>query len=506
MSDTRLDKDQWGDWKWRLSNIYSIIDARGKKVRFCPNAEQLDFIENIWYLNLILKARRLGFTTLVGLIGLDLAVFNSNQRCGIIAQTESDAKMLFRDKIKYPYDNLPEQIKSRVYPVTDSTSELLLSNNSGVAVGISLRGQSLNFVHISEFGYICSKFPERANEIVTGTLNTLVPGQFATIESTAKGRGGYFYKYVSDALKAQQKKEVLTKLDFELHFYPWYSKKEHYLDPEGVEIPKEMREYFDRLDKDHGINLSDGQKAWYVKKKKQMELDPENQEDIRAEFPSYPEEAFDVAIRGAIYADQMKAMRASGRIRKVPLVPTYPVNTFWDLGRNTTSIWFHQYIANEHRFIRYYENKGKDLAHFFGYMQNLANTEKYIFGRHFLPHDAENKNLEHSQSRVDRLIELGVSPQNIVVVDRIENVEFGIEQTKKFFGLAWIDAENCAEGITMLDNYQYEYNERLATFTKNPLGNYASHGADAFRQWAQGWHPRVKKPDGKKKKRNWRTA
>ena len=50
---------------WRLNNLYFITDKQGKKVRFRMTQEQIDYFQGMHTRNIILKARQLGFTTLV---------------------------------------------------------------------------------------------------------------------------------------------------------------------------------------------------------------------------------------------------------------------------------------------------------------------------------------------------------------------------------------------------------------------------------------------------------
>ncbi len=47
-------------------------------------------------------------------------LFNPNTRAGVIAHKLDDAKVIFRDKIKYPYDQLDEGLKAAVPAVQDS--------------------------------------------------------------------------------------------------------------------------------------------------------------------------------------------------------------------------------------------------------------------------------------------------------------------------------------------------------------------------------------------------
>src|SRR5690606_27709129 len=170
---------------WRLNNLYWIIDKSGNKSLFQLNWAQQQLYDDMWYMNLILKARQLGISTFVSLLFLDRCLFNSNQHAGIIAHTREDAEAMFR-RVKFAYDSLPAELKAVRQVNTDNARELQLSNGSSLRVGTSMRSSTLQYLHISEFGKICAKFPDKAREIVTGSLNALAPGQYVFIESTAE--------------------------------------------------------------------------------------------------------------------------------------------------------------------------------------------------------------------------------------------------------------------------------------------------------------------------------
>lgn len=189
-------------------------------------------------------------------------------------------------------------------------------------------------------------------------------------------------------------------------------------------------------------------------------------------------------VQGAYYADQMRAARADGRIRRVPYEAAAPVNTFWDLGWNdTTAIWFHQYVAGEHRFLAYYENSGESLDHYAQYLL----SQGYTFGCHYLPHDANNKSLQTGQSAREILEEL-LPGHRFEVVPRVENVLTGIQQTRmRIQGAVYFDEVRCADGIAALENYRKKYNPTLDVYASTPLHDRYSNGADAFRQWGQGY-------------------
>ena len=193
---------------------------------------------------------------------------------------------------------------------------------------------------------------------------------------------------------------------------------------------------------------------------------------------------------GAIYAKQLKKARDDGRIDWLP-VESAPVHTFWDLGRNdTTAIWFMQHIGHAYRFIDYYEHRLVDLDHY----ANILRDKDYVYGTHYLPHDAEHKVLgSNNRSRREILEGLGVMPS--VTVPRIDSVENGIAMVRDVFSKCFFHAENCETGLNALANYQYVWDERYDTFRQSPLHNWASNGSDAFRMFAQGYEEEIESID-----------
>ena len=119
------------DAEWRVFSgcLYKIMtkgdDPEGDEPQetfvlpFRPNRAQRRFVMRLWNRNLILKARQLGFTTLIAILWLDHALFNADQRCGIIAHDREAAEAIFRDKVKFAYNNLPDEIRESKKIVND---------------------------------------------------------------------------------------------------------------------------------------------------------------------------------------------------------------------------------------------------------------------------------------------------------------------------------------------------------------------------------------------------
>lgn len=478
------------DPEWRLFSgcLYKIMikgdgdDAEDAQVMpFKPNRAQRRFISRLWHRNLILKARQLGFTTLVCILWLDHALFNANQRCGIIAQDRDAAEAIFRDKVKFAYENLPPEIRERFPLGRDSASELLFAhNNSSIRVATSVRSGTIHRLHVSEYGKICAKYPDKANEVVTGSIPAVPLNGILIIESTTEGREGDFFKKVEDAKKKQISCQKLTERDFRLHFYAWWQEPKYRMDSTTVIVTAKEHDYFDRIEQLMECRIDPDQRAWYVATKREDFSGAE--EKMWQEYPSTPEEAFQVSTEGHYFASDMLAVRKRGGITRVPTLDL-PVNTFWDIGNSDgTAIWFHQCLRGEDRFIWYYEGHGEDLRH---YVKQLVD-KGYLFGRHYLPHDADHKRLgDYNRSIKDQLQEL-LPGQQFEIVPRVTDLMTGIYATRKHLKGCFIDDEGCKEGVKRLEGYKRKFSRADNRFTDQPdKANGCSEGADAFRQWAQ---------------------
>jgi len=466
-------RDKW----YRLNNLYHITDEAGHDVIFRMRPTQERFFEEMWYRNNILKSRQHGFTTLIDLYILDEAVFNSNIEGGIIAHRQEDAQKIFRRKIKYPYDRLPDWIKDNRKAVTDSKSELALSNGSSIYVSVSMRSGTVQYLHISEFGYICQKFPERAQEIVTGAIEALHIGQILWIEGTAAGRQGKHYEFCKADQDIQRSGQPLTKLNRKFFFFPWYDDQKNRIE-DSVPISSRLQDYFKKLKDKHGIDLTFEQKWWYVLK--EMDLG----EDIKKEHPSTAEEAFEASVEGAYFASQFAKIREEKRICKVPYVEGVLVDTWWDLGLNDMmGIWFTQTVGREIHILDYLEDSGEGFPYYKSLLEEKQKERKWLYGRHVAPHDISVQELGTGKSRWQAAADLGMRFEHI---PRVSDKMNSIEAARKLLSICWFDEEKCDLGIQRLENYRKQWDEHLGVWKKAPLHDENSNGADAFQTLAMG--------------------
>jgi hypothetical protein len=469
---------------FRLCSLYYIKDKNGKKVRFTPNLEQEDFYLNQHGRDIILKARQLGFTTFKMVSDLDDCLFIKDHSAGCICHNDKSAKDIYRNKVKYAYKNIPESAIELLAdvgyelpsPVNDKDNSYVFSNGSSIQVSTGFRGGTLQSLHISEFGSICKKYPDKAQEIVTGAFEAVAVGGTITVESTAEGRQGYFYDYCVEAQRLKKMLAKLSVLDFKFHFYSWYLRDEYEIDGR---ISPHLEKYFNELDGKYGIQLSDRKKAWYSAKEKVQG------EKMKQEYPTTPEEAFEQSIEGAYYANQFAKIYKDGRICE-SLENKVKVNTVWDIGvGDSTAIWFYQKVGTEVHVIDFYENSGEGLQHY----MKVLHDKNYDYGLHYGPHDIENREFGSNAKSRKQLAAEGfeINGKQYSIYFQVvakKSIDAGIEDSRRMLDLCVFDKDKCEAGIKCLEAYRKEWNDKLGCWRDRPLHDWSSHAADAFRYLA----------------------
>ncbi len=457
----RLSKDRL----LRLNTLYKIVGKDGNLQTFKMNAEQRDLYDKWWHRNIILKARQLGFSTLIGIYLLDQALWNTHTRCAIIAQDWDSVEKLFA-RVKLAYEQLPQPLKDLIPATRMTQSELELSNGSSVRVGLTMRGDTIHYLHVSEMGKICAESPDKAEEVVSGAFEAVPRDGQIFVESTAEGPTGHFYEMCQRAMHFQKTEQKYSQLDWKFFFYPWWKNEGYAIDVDCY-IDATDADYFMQLYHNHDIYLTGQQKTWWLKKRDSLG------DLIYQEYPSYPDESFLAARDLQIFGKQMALCRHEKRITRCPHNGNLPVHTAMDIGyTDYTSIWFFQMAADGVRIIDYYESTLKSIE------EDLQELQRkpYLYGQHFAPHDAAHAEKTSGMSVQKVAKKLGF---DIQVIPRCKSKKLDIDKTKALFSHLSFDAEKCKVGLERLQAYRKKKNN-AGVLMKESAHDESSHSADAL--------------------------
>jgi hypothetical protein len=489
------------DPRWRLFNIYFIRDKEGKIVPFRPWDEQIKFLDNIWFRNVVPKARQRGFSTIVQLLMFDACVFSPNIAAGIIAQDLDTAKKISRDKIDTAWEHLPDVVRKANPLVVDNKQEKEWANGSTMSISTSTRGNTLQYLHVSELGKTAKTAPERAKEIQEGSLPSVDKTGVIVVESTVESPDDIFSRMVKQAQKVQQLGRPLSKLEYRLHFASWWDADEYEEDPQFAVITPKDNAYFERIEAEIGRPISARKRAWYVLKR-DNELGGDD-EKMWSQYPSTLEEALKGSTEGRWLARPMAQARSSGRVMQLPIYGDRPVDTWWDIGRgDDVAIWFSQEDGPWTNWMDFYEISDAP----YNIIVGALNAKGYLWGRHYLPHDGDHRQYgtEALKTSRDMLEELGL--RRIEIVPRIPNLLDGINQLRQAFPAYRFDEQRTKAGLDHLDNYAKSWSPTLGQYIDVPLKNGHQHAADAIRQHAQMQHLRVEHGGGRAPRRRNRSG
>ena len=180
-------------------------------------------------------------------------------------------------------------------------------------------------------------------------------------------------------------------------------------------------------------------------------------------------------VDGAIFAKEMEMADLEERITRVPYDPIKPVHAVFDLGwSDNTAIWFIQFVSMEIRVIRYIENSQQTISWYLAEMQKFG----YVYDTLWLPHDAQNKTLAANGRSIEEIVR--AAGYKVQIVDKVSVVD-SINAARTIFPKCYFDKLNCDQGLQCLRHYRYDVDPETKQFSKNPVHDIYSHGADAWR-------------------------
>lgn len=190
---------------------------------------------------------------------------------------------------------------------------------------------------------------------------------------------------------------------------------------------------------------------------------------------------FTANAQGFYYLSYVEKALEEGRVTKVPYEPNIPVDTWWDIGvSDSTAIWFTQIVGKQVHVIDFYQSNSVGVEHYAKYLQSLP----YVYGTHHFPHDMGNTEFGTGRTRLETAEGLFGST-SLDIVPKV-SVGDGINAARLIFPKCVFDEEKCADGIKALQNYHRQWDDKLQEFKNQPVHDWASHPADAFRYFAVG--------------------
>ncbi|MDB6074459.1 MAG: hypothetical protein JWO89_2099, partial [Verrucomicrobiaceae bacterium] len=490
----RLERDAkaaLADPIWRLGSgrLYRCLNKPGRgglpaiDVAFVPSDEQRLVIWCImvrgWRRIIIPKARQLGMSLVLCLIGLDKCLFTSGLKAALVDKTGPDAAKKLSDKVVYAYDRLPASLRAGFEAEALSgsfevkTRGMKCETPSVYEAGISFRGGTVEWLHISEWGEIQAVDRRRSMEIRDGSLPA-AEGGIVVVETTWKGGlDGEPGALVQEAQAMAE--EHKGPESWRVIFFPWY----------GDATCSQAHGYMDAASARHldecaaaGVVLTREQRLWYAQQMRTKGLAA-----CKSQYPTFMHECWESVPEGSIYGTLIEQARADGRIREYA-VPDTIVDTYWDLGAPVNTVcWFVQRTGGEIRVL------GADLGRDMMLEDRLADyaARGWRFGAHWLPHDAGiGQSSGRTQAQDFRATARSAGLEGSVrVVPRVADVWQGIEALKLLFPRMVFRSGACRQGMESLARYAFSRESSTGMAKDEPIHDRYSHAADALRQLAQ---------------------
>ena len=463
---------------WRLNNIYTIVNKDGIRIPFVMNNAQHKVYSALLQHPriIILKSRQQGISTFWLICFFDDSIFIEDLNIGLLAQGLDEASTLL-ERVKLAWDTFPEPIREflMVRISKNNSKEYSFNNGSSIFIRTSFRSATLQRLHVSELGKISAKTPDKARELMSGTMQAIKAGNPVVLESTAEGRKNMFYKMwyeAADFVGARGPKS------FKPVFLSWTDDPDCSMAVRQTPTMEDIA-YFDLVERDLDITLTDEQKWWSIAQRREL---PDLYDQ---EYPYSAESAFAAVRDGAYYANLWKK---SGRVMSGLYDAHLDVFVSMDLGMNDTMVlvfWQEFYVGGklEIRVVKCYRNTGEGLRHYY----NIIRDTRWKIAQVYLPHDAKVKELGTNKSRMGMFREMGM--RNIKLVGRTTSVNNDIEFVRKYIPNIILNGEEdsgCDYLADMFHNYSKQWDDKVGCWKDKPLHDEWSNPADAVRYMVMG--------------------
>lgn len=181
-------------YKKAIEENFTIIDKNKKEVPFILNKAQLHFLENLTERNVILKARKMGFSSVLLAVACIKFLFGENERC-VSMSFDSEASKKQLERAKHFIKSYERINKTQVPFKYNSKSELVWEGKrddgtsyiNALRIGTAKstgfgRGDDITFLHLTEVS-----MAEHLDQLLAGVGEAVVHDTIITLETTANG-------------------------------------------------------------------------------------------------------------------------------------------------------------------------------------------------------------------------------------------------------------------------------------------------------------------------------
>jgi hypothetical protein len=204
------------------------------------------------------------------------------------------------------------------------------------------------------------------------------------------------------------------------------------------------------------------------------EMDPE-------EYAQEMECSFEASVRGAVFARQMDALYMDQRIGDYPLQKGIPVHTVMDLGwRDDTTTIFYQNRPDGVLIGRATHANLQPIDYYIDERESFFSKTEHRRGEVYLPHDAKAKSLQTGRSIIEHFQKRQIRPKLVPELDLID----GIAAVRRIFPRVFFYEPATQDLILALKSYHYKFDEDKKIYMNEPVHDWSSHYADAFRYLA----------------------
>jgi hypothetical protein len=328
----------------------------------------------------VLKARQMGFSTLISALGFWWSAMNENSAYAVVAHKDSSASSIF-EKNKIFYDNLPSVLRPKTNRFNSERISFSIDGGGGLRSkiffgtaggGELFRGETILFLHKSEIA-----FWEDKTGTLKKSLNATVPyAPFSCIieETTANGYNEF---------KDSWDRSVRGDDDYTPLFVGWNEMVEYAITPpQGFQMSEK------ELQLQMEYDLSDAQIFW-----RRIKINNDydgNELWFQQEYPLTPEEAFIASGMGVFDSDTIR----KGYLSVRPPIEEREIQSV--MVKERIKIWEYPEVRDEveyNQLVRYNE----DMQDYEYYNGDIEVSNSKVYANYTLAVDTSGLGADYNQ-------------------------------------------------------------------------------------------------------------